>query len=104
MKVNAHFWNRVWFLTNVKVAHDHNTIRPHKFRLLRSYKYRNEYSQMMLYLNDIVSIHAIVIDAKGFKNLDFQERYCRNFINKFIDKVRHLTLDKGDEVNDYFDK
>ncbi|KAF5465408.1 hypothetical protein F2P56_015419 [Juglans regia] len=43
---------------------------------------------------------ALVVDAGGFENLDFQEKNCRNF----IDKTRHLRLGKGggEALTDYF--
>ncbi|XP_042988714.1 protein FAR-RED IMPAIRED RESPONSE 1-like [Carya illinoinensis] len=45
---------------------------------------------------------SLVVEAGGFENLEFQERDCRNF----IDKSRHLRLGKGggDALYDYFQR
>ncbi|XP_042958025.1 protein FAR-RED IMPAIRED RESPONSE 1-like [Carya illinoinensis] len=46
--------------------------------------------------------YSLVVDAGGFDNLQFQEKDCRNF----IDKARHLRLGKGggDALNQYFQR
>ncbi|XP_035541474.1 protein FAR1-RELATED SEQUENCE 1-like [Juglans regia] len=62
--------------------------------------------QRMLDLNDRADIRmnknfgVLVVDARGFENLDFQEKYCRNF----IDKAKQLRLGKGggETLTDYF--
>ncbi|KAG2665167.1 hypothetical protein I3760_16G117800 [Carya illinoinensis] len=84
-KVNATLkQNEKWLLTT-------------KTRLLRSHKVLDEYSQRILELNDRAGIqmnknyYSLVVDAGGFENLEFQEKDCRNF----IDKSRHLRLGKG---------
>ncbi|XP_042946093.1 protein FAR1-RELATED SEQUENCE 5-like [Carya illinoinensis] len=89
--------NEKWVITTVENVHNHITISPNKSRLLRSHKHLDEYSQRILDLNDRVGIRmnknyfSLVVDTGGFENLDFQERDCRNF----IDKARHLRLGKG---------
>ncbi|KAG6639156.1 protein FAR1-RELATED SEQUENCE 5-like [Carya illinoinensis] len=108
-KVNATLnKNEKWVITTVEHVHNHITISPKKSRLLRSHKRLDEYSQRILDLNDRAGIRlnknyfSLVVDAGGFENLDFQERDCRNF----IDKARHLRLGKGggDALYAYFQR
>ncbi|KAF5468439.1 hypothetical protein F2P56_012589 [Juglans regia] len=105
-KINARFVNGVWVLTSVDLVHNHSTVSPQKSRFFRSHKCLDEYSQRMLDLNDRAGIRmnknfqALVTDAGGFENLAFQEKDCRNF----IDKARYLRMGKrgGEALNDYF--
>ncbi|XP_042978104.1 protein FAR1-RELATED SEQUENCE 4-like isoform X3 [Carya illinoinensis] len=97
-KVNATLkQNEKWLVTTVENTHNHITVSPKKTRLLRSHKVLDEYSQRILELNDRAGIrmnknyYSLVVDAGGFENLEFQEKDCRNF----IDKSRHLRLGKG---------
>ncbi|XP_042965765.1 protein FAR1-RELATED SEQUENCE 5-like [Carya illinoinensis] len=97
-KVNATLkQNEKWLVTTVENTHNHITVSPKKTRLLRSHKVLDEYSQIILELNDRAGIrmnknyYFLVVDAGGFENLEFQEKDCRNF----IDKSRHLRLGKG---------
>ncbi|XP_041017975.1 protein FAR-RED IMPAIRED RESPONSE 1-like [Juglans microcarpa x Juglans regia] len=48
------------------------------------------------------NFYSLVVDAGGFENLQFQEKDCRNF----IDKARHLRLGKGggEALNQYFQR
>ncbi|XP_042956418.1 protein FAR-RED IMPAIRED RESPONSE 1-like [Carya illinoinensis] len=100
--------NEKWVFTTVVNAHNHIIVRPKKTRLLRSHKCLDEYSQRILELNDRASIrmsknyYSLVVDAGGFDNLQFQEKDCRNF----IDKTRYLRLGKGggDALNQYFQR
>ncbi|XP_042988596.1 protein FAR1-RELATED SEQUENCE 5-like [Carya illinoinensis] len=100
--------NEKWVFTTVVNAHNHITVSPKKTRLLRSHKCLDEYSQRILKLNDRAGIrmsknyYSLVVDAGGFDNLQFQEKDCRNF----IDKARHLRLGKGggDALNQYFQR
>ncbi|XP_041020467.1 protein FAR1-RELATED SEQUENCE 5-like [Juglans microcarpa x Juglans regia] len=111
VKVNASLSkNGKWVITTVDIDNEHNhiTVSPKKTRLLRSHKCLDEYSQKMLDLNDRAGIrmnknyYSLVVDAGGFEHLDFQERDCRNF----IDKARHLRLCKGggEALNEYFQR
>ncbi|KAF5474356.1 hypothetical protein F2P56_006261 [Juglans regia] len=98
--------NDKWVLTTVENVHNHITVSPKKTRFLRSHKHLDEYSQRILDLNDRADIrmnknfYSLVVDAGGFENLQFQEKDCRNF----IDKARHLRLGKGggEALNQYF--
>ncbi|XP_042940562.1 protein FAR1-RELATED SEQUENCE 5-like [Carya illinoinensis] len=95
-----------WVFTTVENIHNHVTVNPKKTRLLRSHKVLDEYSQRVLDLNDRAGIRmnknflSLVVDAGGYENLQFQEKDCRNY----IDKARHLRLGKGggDALNQYF--
>lgn len=65
----------------------------------------DSYSKQRLELNDYASIplnkkfHSLVVKAKGYENMSFDERDCRNYIAK----VRELKLGVGDaeELRDY---
>ncbi|XP_042954728.1 protein FAR1-RELATED SEQUENCE 5-like [Carya illinoinensis] len=100
--------NDKWVLTTVENVHNHINVSPKKTRLLRSHKFLDEYSQRILDLNDRAGIrmnknyYSLVVDAGGFENLTFQEKDCRNF----IDKARHLRLGKGggEALNQYFQR
>ncbi|KAF5477465.1 hypothetical protein F2P56_004102, partial [Juglans regia] len=97
-----------WVVTTFENEHNHITVSPKKTRLLRSHKCLDEYSQRILDLNDRAGIrmnknyYSLVVDAGGFENLNFQEKDCRNF----IDKARHLRLGKGgsEALNEYFQR
>ncbi|XP_042974733.1 protein FAR1-RELATED SEQUENCE 5-like [Carya illinoinensis] len=106
-KVNATLNNNEkWVFTTVENSHNHITVSPKKSRLLRSHKHLDEYSQRILELNDRASIrmnknfYSLVVDAGGYDNLAFQEKDCRNF----MDKARYLRLGKGgsEALNEYF--
>ncbi|KAG6708518.1 hypothetical protein I3842_06G084200 [Carya illinoinensis] len=106
-KVNSHLVSGVWVLTIVEIAHNH-TVSPQKSRFFRSHKCLDEYSQMMLDLNDRVGIrmnknfNSLVVEARGFEYLEFAKKDCQNF----IDKARHLRLGKGggEAISDYFER
>ncbi|KAG2725815.1 hypothetical protein I3760_01G084100 [Carya illinoinensis] len=92
-KINANLVKGTWVVTTVENAHNHNM-------------YLDEYSERMLDLNDIAGIRVnknfgvLVVDVGGFKNPDFQEKDCRNF----IDKTTQLRLGKrgGEALTEYF--
>ncbi|KAF5451308.1 hypothetical protein F2P56_026424 [Juglans regia] len=106
VRINAHLVDGTWVVTTVEIAHNHSTISPQKSRFFRSHKNLDEYSQRMLDLNDRAGIRmnknfgALVVEAGGFENLQFQEKDCRNF----IDKTRELRLGKGggQALTEYF--
>ncbi|KAG2718725.1 hypothetical protein I3760_03G232800 [Carya illinoinensis] len=89
--------NEKWVFTTVKNVHNHITVSPKKTRL-----------QRILDLNDQAGIrmnknfNSLVVDAGGYENLTFQEKDCRNF----IDKARYLQLGKGggEALNHYFQR
>ncbi|KAG6713195.1 hypothetical protein I3842_05G140300 [Carya illinoinensis] len=106
VKVNATLnCHEKWVLTTVENSHNHITLSPKKSRLLRSHKHLDEYSQRILDLNDRAGIrmhknfYSLVVDTGGYENLAFQEKYCKNY----IDKARYLRLGKGgsDALNEY---
>ncbi|KAF5447271.1 hypothetical protein F2P56_032838 [Juglans regia] len=106
-KLNAHLdRNGVWVLTTAENTHNHSTVSPQKSKFFRIHKCLDEYSKRMFDLNDRTGIRmnknfgALVVDAGGFENLEFQEKDCRNY----IDKARHLRLGKGggEALSDYF--
>ncbi|XP_035546227.1 protein FAR1-RELATED SEQUENCE 5-like [Juglans regia] len=105
-RINAHLVEGSWVVTIVEIGHNHSTVSPQKSRFFRSHKCLDEYSQRMLDLNDRVGIRmnknfgALVVDAGGFENLQFQEKDYRNF----IDKARQLRLGKGggEALTEYF--
>ncbi|XP_042947953.1 protein FAR1-RELATED SEQUENCE 6-like [Carya illinoinensis] len=105
-KVNARLVKGEWVVTSVELVHNHSTISPKKARFFRSHKNLDEYSQRILDLNDRAGIrihknfNALVTDAGGYENLDFQEKDCKNF----IDRARHLRMGKGggEALNEYF--
>ncbi|XP_042965428.1 protein FAR-RED IMPAIRED RESPONSE 1-like [Carya illinoinensis] len=105
-KVNARLVNGEWVLTSVDLVHNHSTVSPKKSRFFRSHKNLDEYSQRMLDLNDRAGIqmhknfNALVTEAGGYENLNFQEKDCRNF----IDRARVLRMGKGggEALNEYF--
>ncbi|XP_042980056.1 protein FAR1-RELATED SEQUENCE 4-like [Carya illinoinensis] len=100
--------NDKWVITTVESAHNHIMVSPKKTRLLRSHKRLDEHSPRILDLNDRAGIRmnknyfSLVVEAGGFENLEFQERDCRNF----IDKARHLRLGKGggNALYEYFQR
>ncbi|XP_042979968.1 protein FAR1-RELATED SEQUENCE 5-like [Carya illinoinensis] len=106
VKVNATLnCHEKWVLTTVENSHNHITLSPKKSRLLRSHKHLDEYSQRILDLNDRAGIrmhknfYSLVVDTGGYENLAFQEKDCKNY----IDKARYLRLGKGgsDALNEY---
>ncbi|XP_042944828.1 protein FAR1-RELATED SEQUENCE 5-like [Carya illinoinensis] len=106
VKVNATLnCHEKWVFTTIENSHNHITLSPKKSRLLRSHKHLDEYSQRILKLNDRAGIrmhknfYSLVVDAGGYENLAFQEKDCRNY----IDKARFLKLGRGsDALNVYF--
>ncbi|PWA80627.1 hypothetical protein CTI12_AA195090 [Artemisia annua] len=88
-----------------KTSHNHG-LSPSKSRYLRSHKKMDTYTKRRLELNDCAGIplnknfHSLIVEAKGYENLPFGERECRNYIAK----VRQLRLGTGDAeaLRDYF--
>nr|XP_043616041.1 protein FAR1-RELATED SEQUENCE 5-like [Erigeron canadensis] len=86
---------------------EHNHVSsPAKSRFQRSHKKMDSYTKRRLELNDHAGIplhknfHSLVVEAKGYENLPFDERDCRNYIAK----VRQLRLGVGDAeaLRNYF--
>lgn len=48
------------------------------------------------------NFNALIVGARGFDKLNFEEKDCRNF----IDKTRHLRLGKkgGETISLYFER
>ncbi|KAL6568932.1 hypothetical protein OROHE_003673 [Orobanche hederae] len=63
-------------------------LSPTKSRFQRSHKILDPYSKRRLELNDCAGIpmnknfHSLVVEARGYENLQFNERDCRNYIAK----------------------
>ncbi|KAG2708236.1 hypothetical protein I3760_05G182800 [Carya illinoinensis] len=95
-RINAHSVKGTWELTSVELAHNHDTVSSQKSRFFRSHKNLDEYTGIRMNKN----FGALVVEAGGFENLDFQEKDCRNF----IDKARKLRLGKGggEALTEYF--
>ncbi|KAL6502586.1 hypothetical protein OROHE_024239 [Orobanche hederae] len=92
-------------ISQVNLDHNHG-LSPTKSRFQRSHKIFDPYSKRRLKLNDCAGIpmnknfHSLVVEARGYENLQFDERDCRNYIGK----VRQLTLGVGDAeaLRNYF--
>ncbi|KAL6545306.1 hypothetical protein OROGR_009180 [Orobanche gracilis] len=92
-------------ISQVNLDHNHG-LSPTKSRFQRSHKTLDSYSKRRLELNDCAGIpmnknfHSLVVEARGYENLQFDERDCRNYIAK----VRQLRLGVGDAeaLRNYF--
>ena len=92
-------------ISRVSLEHNH-VLSPKKSRYHRSHKKMDSYSKRRLELNDCAGIplnknfHSLVVEAKGYENMSFDERDCRNYIAK----VRQLRLGAWDAeaLRDYF--
>ncbi|KAL6508927.1 hypothetical protein OROHE_021486 [Orobanche hederae] len=92
-------------ISQVNLDHNHG-LSPTKSRFQRSHKTLDPYSKRRLKLNDCAGIpmnknfHSLVVEARGYENLQFDERDCRNYIAK----VRQLRLGVGDAeaLRNYF--
>jgi hypothetical protein len=87
-----------WFLSTVVLEHNHQ-LSLGKARFFRSNKNINDATKRRLEPNDRARIQPVRIlihwllkwGGGGFENVSFEERDCRNYINK----VRELWLGKG---------
>ncbi|KAF1868225.1 hypothetical protein Lal_00018745 [Lupinus albus] len=92
-------------ISSVHLYHNH-ALSPTKSRYQRSHKKMDSYSKRKLELNDCAGIplifffHSLVVEAKGYENLQFGEKDCRNYIAK----LRQLRLGVGDAeaLRNYF--
>ncbi|KAL6567829.1 hypothetical protein OROGR_001497 [Orobanche gracilis] len=92
-------------ISRVFLEHNH-ALSPRKSRFQRSHKKMGSYAKRRLELNDYAGIplnksfHSLVVEAKGYDNLPFDETDCRNYIAK----VRQLRLGVGDAeaLRNYF--
>jgi hypothetical protein len=99
--------DRTWFLSKVVLEHNHQ-LSLSKTRFFRCNKTINDAAKRRLELNDRVGIllsknfNSLVVENGGFESLSFEERDCRNFINK----ARELRLGKGvaQALCDYFSR
>nr|GEU53244.1 hypothetical protein [Tanacetum cinerariifolium] len=85
-----------------RTKHNH-ALSPSKSRYIRSHKKMDTYTKWRLELNDYVlnkHFHSLVVEAKGYENLPFSERECRNYIAN----VRQLRIGTGDAeaLREYF--
>ncbi|XP_041000317.1 protein FAR1-RELATED SEQUENCE 5-like [Juglans microcarpa x Juglans regia] len=103
--INATFFEGVLKLLTVHNTHNHG-LSPQKSRFFRCNREVSLSVKRMLDTNDQAGIRmnksfaALVQEAGGFENLPFNEKDCRNY----IDKVRHLRLGKGgaETLHEYF--
>ncbi|XP_042979899.1 protein FAR1-RELATED SEQUENCE 5-like [Carya illinoinensis] len=94
--INALFRKGVLTLSSVNNTHNHG-LSPQKSRFFRCNREVSESVKRVLDINDQAGIRmnksfaSLVQEAGGFENLPFNEKACRNY----IDKARHLRLGKG---------
>jgi len=89
------------------LKHNHQ-LSPDKARFFRCNKIINDAAKRRLELNFRVRIllsknfNSLVVENWGFESLSFEERDCKNFINK----ARELWLGKGgaQALCDYFSR
>ncbi|XP_040994244.1 protein FAR1-RELATED SEQUENCE 5-like [Juglans microcarpa x Juglans regia] len=106
-RINATFSEGMLKLLTVHNTHNHK-LSPQKARFFRCNREVSLSIKRMLDTNDQAgirmnkSIAALVQEAGGFENLSFNEKDCRNY----IDKARHLRLGKGGAgaLHEYFDR
>ncbi|XP_047317122.1 protein FAR1-RELATED SEQUENCE 5-like [Impatiens glandulifera] len=92
-------------ISSVILQHNHH-LSPSNSRHIRSHKVLDPSAQRRLQLNDEAGItlaksfQSIVVEARGYDNLKFDERTCRNFISE----ARRSRLGNGDAevVSHYF--
>ncbi|XP_042974103.1 protein FAR1-RELATED SEQUENCE 5-like [Carya illinoinensis] len=95
-RINALFKKGVLKLSSVNNSHNHG-LSPQKSRFFRCNREVSESVKRVLDINDQAGIRmnksfaSLVQEAGGFENLPFNEKDCRNY----IDKARHLRLGKG---------
>ncbi|KAG6657029.1 hypothetical protein CIPAW_04G062400 [Carya illinoinensis] len=95
-RINAMFIDGVLKVSTVNNSHNHG-LSPQKARFFRCNREVSESVKRVLDTNDQAGIRmnksfaALVQEAGGFENLPFNEKDCRNY----IDKARHLRLGKG---------
>ncbi|XP_031112084.1 protein FAR1-RELATED SEQUENCE 1-like [Ipomoea triloba] len=88
-------------ITTVELSHDHD-LSPGKARHLRCHKKLNEQVKRRLDINDQAGIapnknfHSLVVDARGYENVTFNEMDCRNY----IDELRRKRL--GSDPNFFY--
>ncbi|KAG2730102.1 hypothetical protein I3760_01G277300 [Carya illinoinensis] len=94
--INALFRKGVLTLSSVNNTHNHG-LSPRKTRFFRCNKEVSESIKRLLDINDQAGIRmnksfvSLVQKVGGFENLSFNEKDCRNY----IDRASHLRLGKG---------
>ncbi|XP_057512798.1 protein FAR1-RELATED SEQUENCE 6-like [Actinidia eriantha] len=89
-------------LSGVFLEHNHE-LSPGKSRHFLCNKQLDSWAKRRLDLNDQAGIplsknfHSLVVEARGYENLTFGEKECRNY----IDKARRLRLGVGDAESLY---
>ncbi|XP_042980096.1 protein FAR-RED IMPAIRED RESPONSE 1-like [Carya illinoinensis] len=95
-RINVTLERGVFKVNGVDNSHNHG-LSPKKSRFFRCNREVSESVKRVLDINDQVGIRmnksfaSLVQEAGGFENLPFNEKDCRNY----IDKARHLRLGKG---------
>ncbi|XP_042942856.1 protein FAR1-RELATED SEQUENCE 5-like [Carya illinoinensis] len=96
VRINATLEKRVLKVSSVYNHHNHG-LSPQKSRFFCCNREVSESVKRVLDINDQAGIRmnksfgSLVQEAGGFENLPFNEKDCRNY----IDKARHLRLGKG---------
>ncbi|KAG6523513.1 hypothetical protein ZIOFF_013374 [Zingiber officinale] len=105
-KINVAVRNdRNFVITSVDLEHNH-LLSPGKSRHFRCNKVLDSSTKRKLELNDQAGItlsksfHSCVVEARGYENLSFDERKCRNYISE----ARRLRLGEEDAeaLSNYF--
>ncbi|XP_042950111.1 protein FAR1-RELATED SEQUENCE 5-like [Carya illinoinensis] len=95
-RINVTLERGVLKVNSVDNSHNHG-LSPQKSRFFRCNREVSESVKRVLDINDQAGIRmnksfaSLVQEAGGFENLPFNEKDCRNY----IDKARHLRLGKG---------
>ncbi|KAG6624753.1 hypothetical protein CIPAW_16G049800 [Carya illinoinensis] len=95
-RINVIYEKGVLTVSSVNNSHNHG-LSPQKSRFFRCNREVSESVKRVLDINDQAGIRmnksfaSLVQEAGGFENLPFNEKDCRNY----IDKARHLRLGKG---------
>ena len=77
----------MWYVTRVIIDHNHD-LSLEKERYFKCNRNLNSSVRRKIKINDIFGIglsqsyNSCVVEARGFENLPFIEKDCRNLINK----------------------
>jgi hypothetical protein len=94
-KLNAKLVETKWYVTSVIIDHNHD-LSPNKGKYFKCNTNLNSSVKRKIIVNDISGIglnqsyNSLVVEARGYENLPFIEKHCRNFTNK----ERHIRLSK----------
>ena len=99
--------NRKWRILGFIENHNHN-LSSNKSRHFATFRHISTDTKRRLLINDNAgvmvnsSIKSFIVEAGGYKNLTYNEKDVRNF----LDKERLLKCREGDgqALHDYFDR